>query len=141
MPEFKVEPLRVVTRPIIKLEEAKPRYLLLEKPMFLGKEIKKSRRNESEPDAKKKEPATLLFATDLESGEVGQVIVNTVLKGILTEEYPEDTYVGKCFEITKNSRAAGRDYNTFKVIEIKDPRPAEKATPPAAAEHGSNKRK
>jgi hypothetical protein len=58
-----------------------------------------------------------MFCTDLETGQDVQVIVATVLRGILTEDYPNDSYVGKGFAITQY-RVPGKDYNHFDVAEL-----------------------
>jgi len=69
-------------------------------------------------DGKVMEPATVLPVTDLETGEVTQIILGAVLKGILEETYPKDSYVGLSFEITKHAKATGKRYNTYSVFEI-----------------------
>lgn len=100
-----------VTLPLFKWEDNKPRYLKITSPIFIGKEI------QEKGAAKKKEPAHLMNVVDLETGEEGQVIVATVLRGILSEEYPGDAYVGKGFAITQR-KIPGKDYNGYGVDEL-----------------------
>lgn len=104
---------RAVTLPILKFVEEVPRFLTLTGEMFTGKEQKADK-----PGEKPMEPATLCHATDLETGELGQIIVNTALVGILNEEYPNTSYVGKSFELTKHAKKDGKRYNTFSVFEV-----------------------
>ncbi len=68
-----------------------------------------------------------------------------MLKSVLSEEYPEAGYVGKCFAITKQAKQPGRDYNKFKIEEIEDPAPTEEktateSTPVSAIGGGGKKR-
>lgn len=115
--EFKTK--KVLTRPVLKFTEGVTHYVKIEAAMFIGKEMK-----QKAGDDKKKEPATILNVIDLESGEVAQMLVNAVVKSVLTEEYPNDSYVGKCFALTKMPRQPGKQYNPFHVNEIEDPTPA-----------------
>ena len=119
--EFKRK--KLLTRPVLKMEEGKQRAVLIEGAMFVGKDIKS---RTEKPEDKKKEPATIVNVTNLETGELAQIVVNAVMKSILTEEYPNDTYVGKCFLITKMGRQPGKQYNPFHIEEIEDPRESPK---------------
>jgi hypothetical protein len=119
MAEFKPVTKKLLTRPVIKWQVDKTRYFKIENAMHIGKEIK-ARRN-ADPNEKAKEPATICNVIDLENGALAQLIVNAVLKSVLTEEYPNDTYVGKCFAVTKQSRQPGKQYDPFNIEEIEDP--------------------
>ena len=60
---------------------------------------------------------------NLETGEDMQIIVPTVLRGILQEDYPDNAYVGKCFEVILHKHMDKTDpsklkYNKFAVAEI-----------------------
>jgi hypothetical protein len=72
-------------------------------------------------DGKTKEPAILAPCINLEDGEVCQIILSAVVRSVLTDEYAESAYVGKCFKIVKQARAAGKSYNAFIVEEIEEP--------------------
>jgi hypothetical protein len=122
--------VKLLTRPVLKMEEGVTRYVKIESAMFIGKDIKSSRKKDDD-DTKQKEPATIVNVINL--GKVGangewigdgsqaQIVMNAVLKGHMADDYPQDTYVGKCFAITKQSRAAGKSYNPFHIEEIADP--------------------
>ncbi len=122
--EFKTK--KLLTVPLLKLVENEPRHVKITSAMFVGKQI--TARSGADPSAKKKEPATLFNAVNLEDGTECQIIVSAVVKGVLADEYPNDTYVGKCFSITKLPRKEGKDYNGFKVVEIEDPADTPKST-------------
>lgn len=110
---------RAVTLPTFKVEVDKTLYLMVNSAMYLGKEQKAKAGEEAKKGAAKMDqPATILPVTDVETGEQGQIIVNAVLKGILDETYPDESYVGKSFEITKHDKKAGKRYHTFSVFEI-----------------------
>lgn len=113
---------RLLTRPTLKFQEGIPIYVKIEAPMFIGRDIV-GRAPQSET-AKKKEPATIANVIDLSVGEEAQIVCATIVKSTLTEEYPNDGYVGKCFAMTKMPKDSGKDYNKYKIEEIEDPTPA-----------------
>jgi|SRR5882672_2029137 len=117
-PQFKRK--KLLTRPILKFIKDIPVYIRCEGAIYLGKEMKQQQ------GEKKKEPAHLADVIDLSTGEVAQIIVNAVPMSVLKENYPEDSYVGKCFAITRQSRKEGKAYDPFNVEEIEDPSPSEK---------------
>ena len=123
---------KLLTRPVLKLQQDKPEYVKIEGPMFVGKEIKPQKE-----DDKKNKPATIVNVINLQDGSEMQIVMNAVLKSVLTEEYPNETYVGKCFSITKQARSPGKSYNPFHIEEIEDPATQEEAPSPVS---GSKKR-
>jgi uncharacterized OB-fold protein len=104
--KFKMKRTKAVAVPLFKFEPNVPRYYLVDGVMFLGKKV----------DAKK-DAATLLPVTDLETGEQGQVIVGQVLRELFNESYPDGVYVGKKFEMTLRKRA-DKKYNTYDLYEV-----------------------
>ena len=95
-----------VAVPLFKLVADEPRFFLCEGAMFTGKQIDD-----------KKEAATLMPVTDLETGEMGQIIVGKVLAELLIEQYEDKTYVGKRFELTLRKKA-DKKYNTYDLFEV-----------------------
>ena len=118
MSDFTPVRKKLLTRPVFKWVVGNPLYCRIEEKMHIGKEIQS---RTADPSAKKKEPATLCNVIDLKTGELGQFIANTVIKSTLDESYPNDTYVGLCFSITKQSRQEGKQYDKFAIEEIEDP--------------------
>jgi hypothetical protein len=128
MANFQPKIKKLLTRPILKLEIGVARFVKIEAPMFVGKEIKKGR---GSTDDKPKEPATLVHVINLGApdkdgnwvpdGSENQIVLNAVLKGHLTDDYPNDGYVGKCFMIQKMEKERGKQYNPFNIAEIEDP--------------------
>lgn len=104
---------RAVTLPTFKLAEETPVYVKVTGAMHQSNATQRPGK-----DGKAMEPATILPVVNVETGEVTQIICGSVLKGILTETYPDDGYVGKSFEITKHAKAQGKRYNTYSVFEI-----------------------
>lgn len=119
--KIKFKTLRRVTLPIIKLVPDVPRYLEVTDAIFQGKEIAGQT---ADKDGKKRAPAMLVNVVDLETGEAGQIVMNKVLMSTLQEEYPEDTYVGRQFQIVKLAKKEGKDYHPFSVTEIEIDKPA-----------------
>jgi hypothetical protein len=112
MPKFKV--LKNVTLPTLSLKENEVAFVRFEEAIFVGKKV--------EPKAgdkeKAKEPPHLVNVTDLETGELKTLILNTVLKSTIDEQYPERSYIKKAFRIAKLPKKAGKDYHGFQIQEI-----------------------
>lgn len=126
---------KLLTRPVLKLEVGITQYVKVESPVYIGKEIQSTRGRPS-TDEKKKEPAHIIDVIDLAHNyEPSQIIVNAVLLGVLKDNYPSDSYVGKCFAIAKLDKRPGKDYFPFKVEEIEDP--SGETTPPTVASASS----
>lgn len=104
---------RALTLPTLKLVEEVAVNVTATGPMHVS-----TAQQRPGKDGKVMEPATVLPVVNLETGEVTQIILGSVLKDILTETYPKDAYVGKSFEITKHAKATGKRYNTYSVFEI-----------------------
>lgn len=105
--------VRAVTLPTLKLIDDKAVHVTITGPMHVS-----TAQQRPGKDGKVMEPATVLPVADLDTGEITQVVAGAVLKGILTESYPKDSYVEKSFEITKHPKATGKRYNTYSVFEI-----------------------
>lgn len=113
---------KLLTRPVFKLATGVSLYVFIEKAMYVGKDL--DAKKPVDPSKPKKEPATILEVINLASGELGVLLVPAVVKGVFHDEYKNDTYVGKCFGITKQTRAPGKQYDPYNVEEIEDPRPS-----------------
>lgn len=46
------------------------------------------------------------------------VVLAAAAYGNLSEEYPNQGYIGKCFELTSFGKINGKDYNTISLTEI-----------------------
>jgi len=110
--KFAPKVVRQVTLPLIKKADGVPLYVKFDSAIFTGKEIKGT------GEKAKMEPARLANVTNLETGELGQIICNKVLEGTLTEEYPDNGYVNKGFAITQHGKASGKRYHTYTIAEI-----------------------
>lgn len=112
--------IKSVTASVLRLKPGQPRFFFFGSPMFLGKKIDD-----------KMEAATLVRAADLETGEDGLLILSTVMRKEMTETYPKNAYVGKCFEICITraaDKSAGVKYNHVSISEVAPP---DDFTPPA----------
>lgn len=109
---FKLTVSKQVTLPLLKHEEGQIRYVRIEKPIYEGKEIKNKRSGETSM-----EPATMALVTDLETGRQCEYIVNAVFKGIMEDDYPKESYVGKIFAINKLEKPKGKRYNALEILE------------------------
>lgn len=120
-PKFKTK--KNLTKSLIKFVEGVTVYVKIQGAMFIGKEMK-GRASNTEA---KKEPATLCDVVNLETGEEQQIILHAVVKSVFADEYPNDSYIGKGFSLTKMGKEPGKTYNKFKVEEIELPEDAPKS--------------
>lgn len=115
-----------VTLPLLKIKpNGAPAFVRFEEKMHLGKEIRENKSN------KKMEPATLAHVVNIETGEECEIICPLLLRERLNENYPDDSYVGKCFRITL-TREEGKKYNLVGLQEI-EVDPADFAQVPSGA--------
>lgn len=109
-PAFAPKVKKRVTLQLFKIEKKKPYYFRMESAMAIGKAVANSQM----------EPATVVQVTNLVTGEIGQIICPSVLKKELSDAYPDDSYVGKCFELSIHP-VAGKRYSVPQITEIEDP--------------------
>jgi hypothetical protein len=120
--------VRNLTVDILKFVENEPRYVKITGPIHLGKPQK------VEEGKAAKAPAHLAPCINLDDGSECQIIVAAVVLSIMTDDYPNESYVGKCFAIVKKARAEGKAYFPYGVEEIEDPsKPAQIADAPKPA--------
>lgn len=108
-----------VTLPLFKMIPGVERYFLVDGAMFVGKQVDD-----------KKEPATLMNVTDLETGEEGQIICPFLLIEALNADYPDNAYVGKMFAISL-TRVPEKKYNLVNLTELKRAEESEESAKPA----------
>lgn len=127
-PKFVPKILANVTLPLLKIAVNTAYYVRFTGDIHLGKEI--SGNAIVDPDTgevkSKKEPAFVAFVDNLETDDAVQIIVSTVMRKELMEQYPGHDYVGKCFMFSL-TKPAGKSYNVPQIAEIEDPAP-EKGT-------------
>lgn len=119
---------KLITLPTFKFVTDVPLNVVIIQPMHIG--VKREGRGSSEAD-KKKEPPTLARVINLDTGEEGQIILASVLKTELAEAYKNDSYVGKAFEMIKQKRKEGKQYDPYSLAEL-DLNAEEQATADAA---------
>ena len=118
----KVKKVRSVSLPHFKMVKDVTRYFKITSPIVQTVETVSRRELSEEQQAtraslKKKAPPEVCQVVDLETGQEGMIITNSVLASTLDTEYPNAGYVGKCFSILK-FEIQGKDYAGFTVTEI-----------------------
>lgn len=110
--------VKILTLPLFKFVEGQPAYLRFDGKLFVGKKI-------VELDATgkdvSKEPPTMVHCTDMMSGALCEIMLGKVLEGLVRENYPDDGYIGRVFEITMGAKKRGRgagSYNTYSLTEV-----------------------
>lgn len=108
--QFAFRKVANVTVPLLSLKDLfeVPIYVRIETPFETAKPTK----NDT------KEPPTICRVTNLETGELCQLIVPVVLKSELNENFPDAGYVGKCFELIKHKIEGDKKYSTWGITEI-----------------------
>lgn len=106
---FKIK--RNVTFTLLKKTDGVPVYIRAESTVYTGKVV------EGKPGKESMAPARIMQVINLETGEAQEMIVNKVLESAFTENYPDGSYVGKCFEIIQ-SNIPGKRYKGYKLTEI-----------------------
>lgn len=113
MSSFRV--VKHVTRPLLKITDNKQYYIMFENPLKQAEQVKNPKTG---ADGNVVPPPFIIDVLNLEDGISMQMVANEVLKSELEKQYPDATYVGKYFEIVKNTRAEGKRYNTFGITEL-----------------------
>lgn len=109
--------------PVFPLEIDVPRIVTITAAAYLGEKVEKD-----------KDPATLIPVVDPATKESGLLVANEVLKSTLEKSYPNASYVGKTFEITKLPKREGKAYNGFRLNEGEyTPDPLESAAQESSA--------
>lgn len=106
---------RKLVMPLLKAQTNVPIYIKPTKAHFTGKTMP------AKEGKKAQEPAEVCNVIDLTTGEEVQIIVAAVVQSVWADEYPDDSYVGKGFKITKGVKAAGKQYFQYSVDEIELP--------------------
>ncbi len=109
----KYKVVRNVTMPSIKLELETEYFLKATGAYFEGRAQK-----QRGSDGEAMKPATVLPVVNVETGEVGQLVLGSVLKDLLDESYPNASYVDKAFRVVKHDKKAGKRYFTYSLDEI-----------------------
>jgi len=70
--------------------------------------------------AKYAEPADIMSVVDLGDGLMTQRVISLgkVLRENFEEQYPDGSYVGKCFAVTRLPKAPGKRYHLYRADEI-----------------------
>lgn len=104
-----------VTRPLLKLENGVQYYIKIEAPFKLAEQMKNPKKDAA---GNVIPPPTIVDVINLDGGISSQMVANEVFKSELQKQYPNDSYVGKLFELVKNTKAEGKNYNTFGITEL-----------------------
>jgi hypothetical protein len=106
-----------VTVPLLRVpDDGTPVYIKSNGAIFKAKENAKAKPG---PDGKPLNPPELMEVTNLETGEIAQVVMNEVFATELRDKYPSDGYVNKSFKVCKFKMQGGKRYATFQITEIR----------------------
>lgn len=106
---------KILTLPVFSLkDEGTVLAVKILEPLYVGKPQQNGKEGEK--------PADICHVLNLDSGEMGQIIVPAMVKSKL-EEYGNESYVDLCFELEnlgKIDGKGGKRYNSFRVLEIEE---------------------
>lgn len=108
-----------LTKPALKFVVDKPMYVLIMGKIHEGEQRGKAQIDPSTGQAKK--PPMVCDVVDLTTGEECSLIAAEIIKTELASSYPNDSYVGHGFEITKQKRKEGKRYDPYDISEIELP--------------------
>lgn len=104
---------RQITVPTLSMkEQGKPRLLQIMDAMRV------STYKDPDPKKAKEKPATVCGVTDMETGEVFQFLVPSVVEANLKRDYEGDSYVGKVFRIECLGKRPNKRYRDFSIFEV-----------------------
>lgn len=109
--------LRAISVPTFKMLEGGSYYFLFRSPI-----VTKQTTQKDEKGAMVEKEIRIASVVNLKTGEVGQIVVGTVLDSELANGFPKDSYVGKAFEIEKKKGKEGKRYRTYTIYEIDAPK-------------------
>lgn len=109
--------IKRLTIPLLKMVKGETIAVKLTGAIYVGKPQKDAKEGDK--------PADLCNVINLDTGDEMQIIVPSVLKSNLEEQYPKQSYIDKCFEITKgesreSKAGGGRRYSEFTILEVEE---------------------
>lgn len=114
--KFKFKKLRAITLELLKPKVGEEIYVKFDAPIELAKDTRSPEQLAKDPD--KDTPPHVTKITNLVTGEQNELIVPAVLLSELTDACPDDSYIGKCFAITKLPKREGKRYFPYRILEI-----------------------
>lgn len=118
--------VKEVTLPVRQLAIEKAAYLQFTAPIRMADSVDESTGEQKD--------LPIMNCIDLETDKSCQIVVPSVLHGIITDNYPQPTkivdgeevvdrdaqplYVGKAFQIIKGRKPSGKRYHTFTLCEV-----------------------
>ena len=103
---------RTLTVPVLKQQDEK------EYTVKILDAFRTSKAVQAAEGKKTMEPATICTVQNSTDGKRYTLIVNKVLEGVITEEFPGESYVGHTFAFTRHAKAEGKRYHTYSVDVI-----------------------
>lgn len=113
-----------VTHAQIKLRPGTDYAFRIDSALYRGKEEKPQVKTDGEPLAPR-QPPWLVQVTMIDSGEEGVIVMPTIAVTELNDNYPEESYVGKFFNLRVLGKKQGRGGNNYNEIELLELEPDE----------------
>lgn len=104
----KIEVAKRVTLPFIKQKVGSPVHIYFVEPYHISTKVQNGEKGE----------ATLAHVINLENGQESEMLLSTVTKTTLDENYTDNGYVGKAFRLELFA-VEGKKYHKIDLVEIK----------------------
>lgn len=121
---FSPKVTKLVTRPVLKFEKEKPLHVRILAALYVGALPEVRAGSTRKPVA-----PTFVDVINLETQGQATLPIHPKLKALLTEKYPDNSYVGKCFSVTAKTRQTGVQFTPYWLAEIEDPNGPQQPAP------------
>ena len=117
---LKVRMVKAVSRPTLKQETGESVYFTVTDPIRSETNLEKKIVKIDGADREIEEEKTIhvVAVRNLTDGRDYNYVLNAVTHGELTDNYPDNGYVGRSFAIQKGAVVAGKRFKAVSVIEI-----------------------
>lgn len=100
---------RTLTVPVLKQQDGKE-YIIKILDAF-----RQSKAVQAAEGKKQMDPATICTVENREDGKRYTLIVNKVLESHITEDFPQESYVGITFAFIRHPKVEGKRYHTYSI--------------------------
>lgn len=120
---FEVKVKRNLQLPVLKFTDETPVYVRINDAMSVSDtaNVGENAKGKEARGQKMKEPATVVHCDNLIDKQQYTLICSAVIKANLARSYPDDSYVGKCFQLIRHAKREGKPYFDYTIAEIEDP--------------------
>ncbi len=125
---------RNIALPVLNLKPNETRYLAFASKMRVSDYVDPNPKKDAAGKVIEKKAATIAEVGDVTTGEAFLLLVPAVVEANIKRSYPDDSYVGCAFSLTKLPKRPGKSYFDFQILQIEVDAAAMQAAAAAAPE-------